>query len=351
MGFNILEGIPYMIGGLMISAAMSLNHVYGKRVTEPSSSLYSMLTMDSFSKWRSSFIAGMLFTASLIASQFGFDEIGNTHLKPFESAKLFFKGTGLIHFMISGLLIGLGTRLAQGGLTKYAFYGIPKLEKSSMVATGTVLAFASITATLRSNFSILQGLNLTKKFNEHLDFRLSFLVPLAILIWNLARNSRDRSMVKDILTSFGIGSLLSLGMMVSGLARRHQVLDFLSLNGNWNPFFLFVVGGVMLGNSLMFNLFKTSSAIEGSPSGIISARMIAGCSLFGMGMGMSGLSLGSGLLVSPIYLPQIALFFLPFVIIGQLAIGAFDKSFGTGIHAKSFTAHVPTPVAKTLKMH
>jgi len=352
MGFNILEGIPYMVGGIMISAAMTLNNVFGKRVAEPSSSLYSMLTMDSFSKWRSSFIAGMLFTATLIASQFGFEEIGHTHVKPFESAKLFFKGTGLIHFMISGLLIGLGTKLAQGGLTKYAFYGIPKLNKQSMIATGTVLAFASITATLRSNFSILQGLNLTKKFNEHLDFRLSFFIPLAILIWNLARNSRNRDMVKDILISFGIGSLLSLGMLISGLARRHQVLDFLSLNESWNPFFLFVVGGVMLGNFLMFNFFKTSSDIEDISSGIVSARMIAGCSLFGIGMGVSGLSLGSGLLVSPIYLPQVALFFLPFIIIGQLAVGAFDKSIGTGVHAKGFSAHVPTAsVSKTLKMH
>jgi len=351
MGFNILEGIPFMLGGFMISAAMSINHVFGKRVTEPSNSLYSMLTMDSFSKWRSSFIAGMLFTATLMASQFGFDEIGSTHIKPFESAKLFFKGTGLIHFMISGLLIGLGTRLANGGLTKYAFYGIPKLERQSMVATGTVLAFAAITATLRSNFTILQGLNITKKFNEHLDFKLSFFIPLAILIWNLARNSRSRPLIREILIAFGTGSLLSLGMLVSGLARRHQVLDFLSLNGSWNPFFLFVVGGVMLGNSVMFNLFKTSSEIEDSPSGFVSLRMLAGCSLFGMGLGMSGLSLGSGLLVAPIYLPQVALFFLPFIIIGQLAIGAFDKTFRTGASSKSIGTYVPSSVSKTLKMH
>jgi len=253
--------------------------------------------------------------------------------------------------MISGLLIGLGTKLAQGGLTKYAFYGIPKLEKQSMIATGTVLAFSVITATLRSNFSILQGLNLTKKFNEHLDFKLSFFIPLAILIFNLARNSKDRAVVKDILLSFSIGNLLSLGMMISGLARRHQVLDFLSLNERWNPFFLFVIAGVMLGNFLMFNLFRTSGSIEDSPSGSITPRMLVGCSLFGMGLGISGLSPASGLLVSPVYLPQVALFFLPFIVIGQFAIGAFDKSFRTGIHSKSFSAHVPQSVSKTLKMH
>jgi len=310
-----------------------------------------MLTLDSNSKWRSSFVSGMLFAATLIASQYGFEEIGNTHIKPFESEKLFFKGTGLIHFMLSGLLIGLGTRLAEGGLTKYALYGIPKLNGQSMIATGTILAFGVITATLRSNFSILQGLNLTKKFNEHMDFRLSFLIPLAILIFNLVRNSRNRGAIKDILLSFGIGSLLSFGMMASGLARRHQVLDFLSLNERWNPFFLFVIGGVMLGNFLMFNLLKTSGSIEDSPSGVVTPRILVGCCLFGIGLGISGLSPGSGLLVSPVYLPQVALFFLPFVIIGQIAIGALDKGLGTGMHSKTFSSKITTPIAKTLKMH
>jgi len=351
MGFNIFEGIPYLIGGMMISAAISLNHIFGKRVTEPSNSLYSMLTLDSHSKWRSSFVAGMMFAASLIASRYGFDEVENTHVKPFESEKLFFKGTGLIHFMISGLLIGLGTKLAQGGLTKYALYGIPKLNGQSMVATGTTLAFAVITATLRSNFSILQGLNLTKKFNEHLDFKLSFLIPLAILLFNLARNSKDKLMMKDILTSFGIGGLLSLGMMTAGLARRHQVLDFLSLNERWNPFFLFVIAGVFLGNFIMLNYFRTSSAIEDSPSGIITPRLIIGCTLFGIGMGITGLTPGSGLLVSPVYLPQVALFFLPFIVIGQAAAGIFESKIGDKIHSKGFSAHIPAPISKTVKIN
>lgn len=351
MGFNILEGIPFMIGGIMISAAISLNHVYGKRVTEPSNSILSILTHDSQSKWRSSFVAGMLFAASLIASQYGFNEVENTHVKPFESEKLFFKGTGLIHFMISGLLIGLGTRLAQGGLTKYALYGIPRLNGQSMIVTGTILAFGAITATLRSNFTILQGLNLTKKFNEHLDFKLSFMIPLAILFFNLVRNSRDRGVVRDILTSFGIGNLLALGMMVSGLARRHQVLDFLSLNERWNPFFLFVIAGVFIGNFLMLNFFGTSGEIEDSPSGVVTPRMLIGSSLFGIGLGMSGLTPGSGLLVSPVYVPQILLFFLPFIIIGQIAVGALDKTLGTGVHSKSFSSYVPTSFQKTVKIN
>jgi len=331
----MLDILQYVAGGAMISSAVALNQKFGKRVTEPSNSLYSMLTLDSQSQWRSSFVAGMLFVACLCHSVFGFEEVGTTGIKPFESDKLFFKGTGLIQFMISGLLIGLGTRLAQGGLTKYAFYGIPKFDYQSIVATATVLLFGVFTATIRATLPILQGMNVTKVFNEHLDFRLSFIIPLAILAINLAKNINNPAIVKDILRSFGIGGLLSAGMMSAGFTRRHLVLDFLNVNNShWNPFLLFVTLGAFLSSMVLLNVLKTQGVIEDAPSGLVTYRMLIGCALFGIGMGMTGLTPGSGLLVSPIYLPHIALFFLPFVILGQLG-GSVVGGFLGGAAPKS----------------
>lgn len=325
----LVESLQYVAGGLMISSAVALNQKFGKRVAEPSTSLYSMLTLDSQSQWRSSFVAGMLFVSCLCYSMFGFEEFGTTGIKPLESDKLFFKGTGLVQFMISGLLIGVGTRLAQGGLTKYAFYGIPKFNYQSMVATATVLVFGVFTATLRATLPILQGMNVTKVFNEHLDFRLSFIIPLAILGVNLAKNINNPEIVKDILRSFGIGGLLAAGMMSAGFTRRHLVLDFLNINNShWNPFLLFVGLGAFLGSLILLNVFKTQDNIEDAPTGLITPRMLLGCASFGIGMGISGLTPGSGLLVSPIYLPQIALFFLPFVVLGQFGGGVVGKFLG-----------------------
>lgn len=338
MGIDILSIVPYMAGGAMISSSIALNHRFGKRVTEPSNSLYSMLTLDSESKWRSSFIAGMLFAASLIVSIFGFEEVSNTTIKPFESDKLFFKGTGLIQFMIAGLLIGLGTKFAKGGLTKFAFYGIPKFNKQSMIMTGVILAFGAITATLRSNHHILQGINVTKKFNEHLDFRLSVFIPLAILGINLFKNFKDSASIKDILRSFGIGALLGFGMMAAGFGRRHQVLDFLSLNSSWNPGLLFVALGAVLANTFLLNLFSAGGQVEDAPqAGAVTPFQLFGGALFGVGLGISGLTPGSGLLVSPVYLPQIALFFLTTIVAGQVAGGVLERVVSGG--------------AKTLKMN
>jgi len=331
MGFNVLEAIPYMAGGAMISSAIALNHHFGKRVTEPSSNLSSLLTLDSHSKWRSSFVAGMLFASSLLMSIWGFEEVGTTSIKPFESDKLFFKGTGLIQFMIAGFLIGLGTRFAQGGLTKFAFYGIPKFNKQSVVMTGTILAFGAITATLRSDFTILQGINISKKFNEHLDFRLSMIIPIVILAINLFKNYKEKFAIMDILRSFGIGFLLSCGMLAAGLGRRHQVLDFLSLNKSWNPALILVFAGAILTNMFLLNwILPGSSTIEDAPTLNVTPKMLFGGAMFGIGLGISGLTPGSGLLVSPIYLPQVALFFLVFIVAGQMIAGVLDRAISRG---------------------
>lgn len=322
---HILEGIPYMLGGMMISSAMSLNSRSTKESAETSTtggSLYNFFNIDIGTKWKSSFLSGMIFAASLVASVYGFDEIENTHVKPFEAEKLFFKGTGLIQFMISGFLTGLGLKLASGGLGSFSFYGIPRFNSPSMTATGIAFIFTAITATLRSSFHILQGINITKKFNEHLDFRLSLFVPLIMMAFTFLKNYKDMNSVKEIAKSFGIGNLLSAGLMMAGLGRRHQLLDFFSLNDRWNPFLLFVFAGGFLGHLLMTNFLGYSAPISGDVSAkSVGPKTFLGCALFGTGLGISGLIPGAGLLVSAVYLPQIILFFLPFIAIGQFAGG------------------------------
>jgi len=327
---NVLEGIPYMLGGMMISSAMALNNRSTKESSETSTtggSIYNFFNIQIGTKWKASFLSGMIFAASLVASMYGFDEIGNTHLKPFEAEKLFFKGTGLMQFMLSGFLTGLGLKLASGGLSNFSFYGIPRFHSSSMTATGIAFIFAAITATLRSTFHILQGINITKKFNEHLDFRLSLFVPLIMMGFTLMKNYKDANSLKEIGKSFGLGNLLSAGLMMAGLGRRHQMLDFLSLNDRWNPFLLFVLAGGFLGNLLISNFFGASAPISGdiSPKSL-GPKTFLGCALFGTGLGISGLIPGAGLLVSAVYLPQIILFFLPFIAIGQFA-GGFVNNF------------------------
>jgi hypothetical protein len=317
----MLEIIPYMAGGLIISSVILLNYRYGKKLDVETSSIYSLITGSFSMKWKSTFVAGMLFVATLSWSLFGPGLF-------FESDKEFFKGTGLIQFMISGFLIGLGTKLAAGGLNRFALFGVPRFNSRSLISMGIVLLFGIFTATLRSEFPFLKGLNLTKPFNEHFDFRLSFLIPLSILLYNLIRNYNYSSVVREILSSFGMGCLLAFGMMLAGFTKRHLVINFLSFTSGWNSFLIFVFLGAILGNIFLWNVIAPGLAVNVTtePEDRKSLRTILGCSLFGSGIGISGLLPGSGLLVAPVYLPQIALFFLPFIALGQFTVDYVDRN-------------------------
>jgi len=142
--------------------------------------------------------------------------------------------------------------------------------------------------------------------------------------------------VKEIFTSFGIGNLLAFGMMTAGLTKRHQVLDFLSLTSHWNPSLLFVWLGAFLGYVVMSNYFPTTENIPANVESVLPAptslspKSFIGSALLGIGKGMTGLCLGSALLVSPVYFPHVALFVLPSILIGQLAAGWVDNLTTTG---------------------
>ena len=112
--------------------------------------------------------------------------------------------------------------------------------------------------------------------------------------------------------------------MLSGMGRRHQVLDFLSLNKHFNPFFIFVLLGSVLTNMFLFKTGFPEGKGERLPAEM-TFRMLLGSALFGIGVGISGLTPGSGLLVSSVYLPQVVLFYLPFIAIGQFGVGVLDR--------------------------
>jgi len=323
MVFGLIEGIPYMAGGAMITSAIGLNHYFEKRAFD---SKQNMIIPNS--KWKINFICGMVFMATIAATFFGFQQNEKQFMRPFESESIFFKGTGLVQFMLSGLLLGLGVGLSRGSLTKYALYGIPRFNPQVFLTLGTALIFGFSTATVRRGLPLLEGFNLSKKFNEHLDFKLSFFVPLVILAFNLFRERKENTAVKDILRSFSIGSFLAMGMLLAGLGRRHHVLALLSLK---DFSLIYVIIGAFIADLIWSksNLSAKGEA-ENIPGRAFNLRNLIGAALFGMGLGISGLTPGSGLLVSPIYLPQILLFFLPFVAGGQMLINFGDRFFEGG---------------------
>lgn len=62
--------------------------------------------------------------------------------------------------------------------------------------------------------------------------------------------------IGDCLISWVVGAIFACGLIVSGMVKRHIVLGFLTLNKDWNPALMFVLGLAVLPNMLSFYLIR-----------------------------------------------------------------------------------------------
>jgi len=130
---------PYLsatIGGLMIGISASLMLILNGRITGMSGIFYHALTAPlSAGSWRWSFILGLLSGGLvLLLLNPGFFENGLDRPEAI--------------LVLSGVLVGFGTRLAGGCTSGHGVCGISRLSWRSIWATVTFIAFGMITATL-----------------------------------------------------------------------------------------------------------------------------------------------------------------------------------------------------------
>ena len=104
-----------------------------------------------------------------------------------------------------------------------------------------------------------------------------------------------------LIISFFIGLLFSLGLTISGLINPSKVIGFLDIFGNWQPDLVFVMGGAVLTNIILFRfvlkrknpLLATNFSIPNKSN--IDLKLVLGSSLFGIGWGIVGICPGPGL--------------------------------------------------------
>ncbi len=61
-----------------------------------------------------------------------------------------------------------------------------------------------------------------------------------------------RFQVRDQLIVFLVGVLFAIGLMMSGMTRRINILQFLWIGNSWNPQLLFVLGAGVVFNFITF---------------------------------------------------------------------------------------------------
>jgi uncharacterized protein len=129
-GFDFWGGL---LGGVAIAAALALMLIGTGRLAGLSGVVAGLLGGDR--AWRVWFVAGMLAVGGafeLIAPR-TFDAVA-PHSLPLVA--------------ISGVLVGIGTRLANGCTSGHGLCGTSRLSKRSIIATCVFFAIAVVTATV-----------------------------------------------------------------------------------------------------------------------------------------------------------------------------------------------------------
>lgn len=97
------------------------------------------------------------------------------------------------------------------------------------------------------------------------------------------------------------GLLFGAGLIVSGMANPAKVLGFLDLFGQWDPSLAFVMAGaIAVGVIAFFVARRRGRSWLGTPIQLpsatgVTARLVLGSSVFGIGWGLAGFCPGPAL--------------------------------------------------------
>jgi len=324
-GYDLHTILPHIIGGAIISAGITLNLWSNDKFTSLTSLVTSFVGGESADTGRKgAFVAGLVIASTLVWNINGYGPFNNTSVVPFETEAAFTSGLGLYGFIISGLLVGLGSSIAGGGLSRFAFCGIPSLSIKSFIAVGAFLGAGFLAATTKNNFTFLTANSMScALLNVNPRLTVNIFTIFAIVVVVLAVLGAPSQFFNTALF-FAAGAVVSLGYMVSGLSHRFRVLHFLTFQSGWSPHLLFSLAAVIGVNFLTFNVIlgKNLRAADANTNLI---NVLVGSGIFGLGLGLSGLTAGTALVVAPVYFPEVLVFFLIPVVFGHQLSGSVTK--------------------------
>jgi len=137
------------------------------------------------------------------------------------------------------------------------------------------------------------------------------------------------------LTALIAGLLFGAGLLLSRMCDPQRVLAFLDVAGQWNPALAFTMGGAVLVAMPAFyfvrkrhvDLFGTATTLPDRFK--ITARLLGGSAIFGVGWGLSGICPGPGLLLLTGGTTQSAVF-VAGIVAGFFVSSALDEAAKTG---------------------
>ena len=132
-------------------------------------------------------------------------------------------------------------------------------------------------------------------------------------------------MTRDILVPLASGTIFGAGLTIGGMTDPARVRGFLDLFGAWDPTLAFVMGGAVLVMAVAWIIQRRmqrpvfADGFSLPDRSDLTARLVGGSALFGMGWGIAGLCPGPGFAALAIA-PFSAAIFVAALLVGMLAV-------------------------------
>ncbi|WP_439890067.1 DUF6691 family protein [Ralstonia sp. 25C] len=126
------------------------------------------------------------------------------------------------------------------------------------------------------------------------------------------------------------GLLFGVGLIVSGMANPAKVLGFLDLAGHWDPSLAFVMAGAIAVGTLAFLLAGRRGRswfgrpIQWPTATGITARLVLGSAVFGIGWGLAGFCPGPALVALGAGVPK-AIGFVGAMLLGMVVFSLLER--------------------------
>ena len=127
------------------------------------------------------------------------------------------------------------------------------------------------------------------------------------------------------------GTVFGFGLVFAGMTDPSKVLAFLTLNSNWDPALIFVLGSAVVSGTLGFQWVGRKAAplfdsvFHAPANQVIDRPLLVGAAVFGVGWGVTGYCPGPAL-VGAMTLDARAWVFLGAFVVGMLIFERLQRS-------------------------
>jgi len=129
-------------------------------------------------------------------------------------------------------------------------------------------------------------------------------------------------MIARLIAPLVSGTLFGAGLALGGMTNPARVRGFLDLFGEWDPTLAFVMGGAMIVMAIAWRVqLRLSNPIFAEGFALpdrtdLTAKLVGGSALFGIGWGIAGLCPGPGIAALVIE-PALAAIFVAAMLVGM----------------------------------